>query len=475
MRHGLFVPCSSLCCCVVAKNVERVLPLLGPTPLTFYTKIRILAQHSFRPINMRYVLVSIAAVIVVSFRLSSQTRFYNYYDEGLQYMEKGDWVRAIGEFKSAASLEFEDARRKRTYGTRFIEYYPHREIGIAHYFLGEFSDAKKELELSIAYTKSDRAQEFLDRVLKGISPADLAEARRQQEEADRKQKLFEQEQAKRQQEALEKKNHELAEQQRLAEEEKKNEEDKRAVEDKNSRLPVGALTYDPSRVTQVGSRLAIAVLPFDAKGDAQKLNVSVTDKLVTELVNLRRFKVMERTALEKVLKEQKLQTSGIVDEKTAVNVGKIAGADAIVIGDVNIVGGMAKVSARVIDTETSETIVAKEEQSQGAGVDEVEKAVDRVAIDIYNELPIVEGYIVNQDQDLYYIDIGSEKGIRKGSKCVAFREGEKIRHPITGEILGSKVTKLGELVVVQVQQKLAAAKVVESEGDIKIGDKVVVK
>lgn len=432
------------------------------------------AHHSFLLISMKYLFLGIAAVTVVSFRLSSQTRFYNYYDEGLQYIEKGDWVRAIGEFKSAASLEFEDAKRKRTYGTRFIEYYPHREIGIAHYMLGEFTDAKKELELSLAYAKSDRAQEYLDRVLKGISPADLAEAKRQ-EEAERQRKLAEEERAKQEREALEKKNRELAEQQKLADESKRREEDKKAVEGKNSRLPVGALTYDPSRVTQVGSRLAIAVLPFEAKGDAQKLDVSVTDKLVTQLVNLRRFKVMERTALEKVLKEQKLQVSGIVDEKTAVNVGKIAGADAIVIGDVNVVGGVAKVSARVIDTETSETIVAKEEQSQGTDVGDIERTVDRVAIDIYNELPIVEGYVVNKDQNLYYIDIGNEKGIRKGSKCVVFREGEKIRHPITGEILGSKVTKLGELVVVQVQPKLAAAKVVESEGDIEVGDKVVVK
>jgi TolB-like protein len=422
---------------------------------------------------MKYLYIVFAAVIVIFTRLNSQTRFYNYYDEGLQYMEKQDWVRAIGEFKSCASLEFEDAKRKRTYGTRFIEYYPHREIGIAHYYLGEFVDAKQELELSLAYAKSDRAEQFLDLVKKGISPAALAEEARRNEAAAQQRKLDE-DRVRREKEALEQKNKELAEQQKRAQEQK-DEDEKKSDDEKNTRLPVGALTYDPSRVTQVGSRLALAVLPFESKGDAQKLNVSVTDKLVTQLVNLRRFKVMERASLEKVLKEQKLQVSGVVDEKTAVNVGKIAGADAIIIGDVNIVGGFAKVSARVIDTETSETIVAKEEQAQGVSIEDVEKTVGRVAIDIYNELPIVEGYVVSQDQDLIYIDIGSEKGIRKGSKCVAFREGEKIRHPVTGEILGSRVTKLGELVVVQVQNKLAATKVVESEGDIKIGDKVVVK
>jgi len=428
----------------------------------------------------RYIVL--AALLIVSSRLGSQTRFYNYYDDGLQYMEKSDWVRAIGELKSAASLEFEDAKRKRTYGTRFIEYFPHREIGIAHYFLGEFQDARQELELSLAYTKSDRAQEFLDRIVKGLSPADLAaEERRKKDETDRQRKLDEENRAKVEKEAAEKKDRELAEmkrleeQKRLADEANKKAAESKSIETKNDRLPVGALTYDPSRVTQVGSRLAIAVLPFDAKGQAKSLDISVTDKLVTQLVNLRRFKVMERAALEKVLKEQKLQTSGFVDEKTAVNIGKIAGADAIVIGDINVNASVAKVSARVIDTETSETIVAKEEQGPTAGVDDIEKTVARVAIDIYNELPIVEGYVVNQDQDLYYIDIGSEKGIRKGSKCVAFREGDKIRHPVTGEILGSRVTKLGELVVVQVQGKLAATKIVESEGDIKVGDKVVVK
>jgi TolB-like protein len=424
---------------------------------------------------MRYSYILFAAVILISSRLTSQTRFYNYYDEGLQYMEKQDWVRAIGEFKSSASLEFEDAKRKRTYGTRFIEYYPHREIGIAHYYLGEFPDAKQELDLSMAYVKSDRAQEYLDRVLKGISPADLAEEAKKREFAERQRKIEEEDRTRREREAVDKKNRELEEQRRLAEEAKKTEEEKKTVDARNPRLPVGALTYDPSRVTQVGSRLAIAVLQFESKGEAQKLNVSVTDKLVTQLVNLRRFKVMERAALEKILKEQKLQMSGVVDEKTAVNVGKIAGADAIIIGDVNIVGGFAKVSARVIDTETSETIVAKEEQAQGVSVEDVERTVANVAIDIYNELPIVEGYVVNQDQDLFYIDIGSEKGMRKGSKCVAFREGDKIRHPVTGEILGSRVTKLGELVVVQVQNKLAATKIVESEGDIKVGDRVVVK
>ena len=240
-------------------------------------------------------------------------------------------------------------------------------------------------------------------------------------------------------------------------------------------LPVGALTYDPMRVTQVGSRLAIAVLPIEVKGNFAENAGTFTEKMVTQLVNLRRFKVIERAALDKVLQEQQLQLSGVVEEATAINVGRIAGADAIALCNVSETAGGGKVNVRVIDTETGETIVARGEHVSGNDVDDYEKAVDNLAITIYNELPIVEGFVVSAEQDEFYVDVGSLKGIRKGSKCVAFRDGKEIKHPTTGEVLGRQVTKLGELVVVQVQQKLSQVRVVEKEQEIKIGDKIVVK
>jgi len=387
----------------------------------------------------------LSCVLLLQPTAPAQSKFYNYYSDGLEYVEKKDWLRAIQEFRSAISFEFEDAARKRTYGTHFIEYYPHREMGICYYFLGESATATKELDLSEAYVSSERANEFLG-LMRNKVPPSVA----------------------------------------IAQEQKKPEEEKeepvpapadrsRMEETKTSSLPVGALTYDPARVTQVGSRLGIAVMPIEAKGGISSYADALTDKMVSQLVNLRRFKVIERTALDKVLQEQQLQVSGVVDEETAVKVGRVAGADAIVMTSVVQHGTGNKVNVRVIDTETSETIVARGEQVEGSDVEDFEKAVDNLAITIYNELPIVEGFIVSADKDGYYIDVGSQKGIRKGSKCVAFRAGENILHPTTGEVLGRHVTKLGELVVVQVQQKLAQVRVVDKEQDIKVGDKIVVK
>ncbi len=377
---------------------------------------------------------------------SAQTKFYNYYTDGLEFVEKGDWLRAIQEFRSAISLEFEDAGRKRTYGTRFIEYYPHREMGICYYFLGETANAKKEIELSTAYVSSGRANEYLEFVRKKVPPS-LAIV---PEEAPQKPEKEEEEAV-------------------------PDAPERSRMDVKTSTLPVGALTYDPSRVTQVGSRLGIAVMPIEVKGDLGNFGDALTEKMVTQLVYLRRFKVIERTALDKVLKEQELQLSGAVDEETAVKVGRVAGADAIILTSVVPHGSGARVNARVIDTETSETIVARGETVSGNDVEDFEKAVDNLAILIYNEMPIVEGFIVSAQKDVFYIDAGSLKGIRKGSKCVAFRAGENILHPTTGEVLGKHVTKLGELVVVQVQQKLSQVRVVEKDQDIKVGDKIVIK
>ncbi|KQC12135.1 MAG: hypothetical protein APR54_10015 [Candidatus Cloacimonas sp. SDB] len=394
---------------------------------------------------------------ISSGKLFAQEKFYNYYDNGLKYMEKGDWLRAAEEFKSAISLEFEDAKRKRTYGTRFIQYFPHRELGIVYYQLEEFDRSMGELQLSIAYKFSKRAKEYVDKlsydgvsVLQAEEIADEPVTKKPDIDPDE----FESKKDKTTEKVEKPAEYEIS---------------------STEKVPAGALTYDPSKVTQVGSRLAIAVLPFGANENALNLQESITDKMITQLVNLRRFRVIERGAIEQVMKEQAFNLSGMVDENSAIEVGKIVGADVIVIGRINIEIGYGKVNARGIDIETGETIVAKEASAGTTNIETIEKLVENVAIMIYNDLPLVEGSIVSLDEDLIYLDIGSEVGVRKGTKCVAFKEGKAIKHPETKKVLGRQVTKQGELIVIQVQEKMAMARVVSKEGPIEIGDKVVVK
>jgi hypothetical protein len=91
-------------------------------------------------------------------------------------------------------------------------------------------------------------------------------------------------------------------------------------------------------------------------------------------------------------------------------------------------------------------------------------------------MPLVEGFIVSVEAEMIYLDIGSRVGLRKGSKVVAYREGDVIKHPVSKEVIGKKNLPLGELVVMEVQDKLSVCKFVgKIEQSARVGDKVVVK
>jgi len=47
-----------------------------------------------------------------------------------------------------------------------------------------------------------------------------------------------------------------------------------------------------------------------------------------------RFRIVERRAIDKILKEQRLQLTGLVDAREAAQIGKMAGADALLMGEV---------------------------------------------------------------------------------------------------------------------------------------------
>ncbi|MBN1829791.1 MAG: hypothetical protein JW884_11685 [Deltaproteobacteria bacterium] len=60
----------------------------------------------------------------------------------------------------------------------------------------------------------------------------------------------------------------------------------------------------------------------------------MSDNLTLELMGLG-YKVVERSSLDKVVSEQKLQMSGLLDPDTASKVGKLVGVDAVILGNVS--------------------------------------------------------------------------------------------------------------------------------------------
>jgi tetratricopeptide (TPR) repeat protein/TolB-like protein len=95
-------------------------------------------------------------------------RWWNYYERGLSYADGGFYDEALSDFREAISQRDEDQRRARTYGMHFIDYFPHRELGVVFYRLGDLPEAERELELSLSQFPSAKARFYLDRVRKAL-------------------------------------------------------------------------------------------------------------------------------------------------------------------------------------------------------------------------------------------------------------------------------------------------------------------
>jgi len=68
-----------------------------------------------------------------------------------------------------------------------------------------------------------------------------------------------------------------------------------------------------------------------------KLDKAISSALEGSLVSMGGVKIYSRSDLDKVMKEQKIQQSGLFDEKTLVQVGKLAGVKYIITGSIDSV------------------------------------------------------------------------------------------------------------------------------------------
>lgn len=96
----------------------------------------------------------------------------------------------------------------------------------------------------------------------------------------------------------------------------------------------------------------IAIMEFpNVNGTITELGKLIPEELTTRLFQTGEFQVVERQLLNKVLQEQKLGMSGMIDASSAAQIGKLLGVDAIVTGTVTDRGDAIRINARMIETE----------------------------------------------------------------------------------------------------------------------------
>ncbi len=141
--------------------------------------------------------------------------------------------------------------------------------------------------------------------------------------------------------------------------------------------PPPAPAPSPEPVTPPPPPLKLAILTFDVLNTGRRddsLGRMVAEFVTTAAVNSGSFDIAERELLAKVMKEQELGQSGIVDPSEARKIGQMVGAQAVLTGTVSRFGNQVRIDARVIDVESGKVLAAADESTGYGNLDKLSAA-----------------------------------------------------------------------------------------------------
>jgi curli biogenesis system outer membrane secretion channel CsgG len=251
--------------------------------------------------------------------------------------------------------------------------------------------------------------------------------------------------------------------------------------------------------------------------------------LTKRLAEEGKYRIVERKNLQAVLGEQDLGASNRVKQGTNAKIGRVQGADAILMGTITVFGqdtrsngvntgaitrgrlggvlgnvnvgkrsdkAVVEISYRLVDAETSEVISVGEARgeskrnSSGVGLagmangnggavgvnmtsaNFLETVIGEATVDCVNKLAEiangkagaiatrageVEARIAEIAGNKIYLAAGSNEGVQKCDRFEISRVIKEIKDPSTGEVLDLQTEKVGELLVMEVREKISIA------------------
>ncbi len=288
------------------------------------------------------------------------------------------------------------------------------------------------------------------------------------------------------------------------------------------------------QIAEAQPRMRIAVLDFEFASTGQTWSwwgggapsQGVSDLLTNKLVDGGAYTLIERSRIQAVLQEQNLALSGRIDPSTAAQVGRILGADAVVIGSVtryNLNAGSSGVSvlgigtnrrrdsaevqltARLVNTTTSEIIATAQgsgEAKQGSGgvsllgvsvgsdnnnSDELLSNAAQAAVEqLSGELtakassvaalpatvPNVSALVADVTGSTIIINKGAQDGFRTGMTVSIERVTREVKDPATGEVIRTVTAPIGRIELTNVDARSSEGRVVSGSG-MKVGDRAI--
>jgi tetratricopeptide (TPR) repeat protein len=127
----------------------------------------------------------------------------------------------------------------------------------------------------------------------------------------------------------------------------------------------------------------VAVLPFEVLTEEENMKqfgVGTMDTLTMALSNIPEFVMIDRGQLQAVIKENALQQSGFVDPVATVKVGRLLGAEVLVMGSIQSYKDKIRIVAKFTDVGTGKVLQAV--QVIGSDIFDLQ---DKLALEIINQ------------------------------------------------------------------------------------------
>lgn len=131
------------------------------------------------------------------------------------------------------------------------------------------------------------------------------------------------------------------------------------------------------------SQPTLGVLDFDnnSLADRQRLETlrqGLAQMFSSELGQLQALRLVERANLHRLIEEMKLGQAGMIDDKSAQQVGKLAGAQYLLLGSfIYLPGGKLRVDTRVVEVETGRILKAGEATGKESQLFDMVKALNK--------------------------------------------------------------------------------------------------
>lgn len=262
---------------------------------------------------------------------------------------------------------------------------------------------------------------------------------------------------------------------------------------------------------EVSQKTKILVLPFtDVADSGYKAGEKLSSNISSKLAEMGRFEVVDRMELGKIIEEQKLSQTGIVDSGQAVEIGKVAGAKLAFTGNIvslntyreeiikekstNI--GVIKitkeeksykkewnakiaVNVKLIDVETNITLKSFTQNAffTTSDVNTREAAIDGAIAEVtdnimYNVKDIfaIKSYIISKDRNIAVIRLGEDMGIKRGMEFYVYGQDRYIQDKVTNTDIKVSGNKKGLIIINKVDQNSANARVAKGTKEISQGD-----